>query len=55
MSSRCPQNIDKHSWYYEYKHYIVVIHEIYDGDRYLGTDQIRIPKYKLKKSLARMD
>jgi hypothetical protein len=58
MSSRvslCPQNLSKVAWYYEYPRYIEIIYEIRFADgTYLRTDHIRIPKWRLQKSLSRM-
>jgi len=49
-----PQNIDGHTWYYEYKGHIYVVRQVVVGGKIIRTDQIRIPKYRLKRSLDRM-
>ena len=55
MASLYPQTIDEHNWYYEYPHYIEIIHEVYKGSFWVRTDHIKIPKWKLKKSLKRLE
>lgn len=42
--SRAPIAIDNHNWMYIDKTKIILVHEIYDKDQYIRTDQIVIPK-----------
>lgn len=53
--SRFPQSINNVSWYYEEKHCIDIVYEARDKQgKYLFTDHIKIPKWKLIRSLKRM-
>ncbi len=42
--SRKPITIDIYSWMYIEKNNIILIHEIYDDEKYIRTDEIKIPK-----------
>ncbi len=42
--SREPITIDEYNWIYVEKANIILIHEIYDGTKYIRTDEIKIPK-----------
>ena len=42
--SREPIIIDEYNWIYIKKSNIILIHEIYDGKKYIRTDEIKIPK-----------
>lgn len=55
MISRKPQNITKEVWYYEEKGHIELLHEIRVDGNYVRTDHIKIPKWRLKRSLKRME
>lgn len=50
-----PQNINAHTWYYEYDTFIEVIYEVFETDRYIKTVHIKIPWRKLRASLKRLD
>lgn len=55
MISSYPQQINDTCWYYEDKKGIILVHEIRINGVYERTDQIKIPRYKLIKSLKRME
>jgi hypothetical protein len=52
--SREPQNVDKQTWYYEYKGSVLVVREVRSTlGNYLVTEQFRIPWRLLEKSMKR--
>jgi len=54
--SRFPQKLSNVAWYYENPRYIDLLYEVRLSDgTHIRTDHIRIPKWRLKKSLNRMD
>jgi hypothetical protein len=58
MAKKCsldPQRINEHVWYYESPTRIEVYHEIYDGEKFIRTQRILIPRRKLEASLRRMN
>ena len=42
--SREPITIDEYNWIYVEKSNIILIHEIYNGEKYIRTEKIKIPK-----------
>lgn len=54
--SLAPQAIDVHNWYYESPGYITIVHEVRDAmGWYVQTDQFKIRKTSLLRSIARMN
>lgn len=51
-----PQHINDYNWYYEMPRNIIFVHEVRDliTNEYIRTDQIKIPWYKIRKSLERL-
>ena len=47
LEKRKPIVLDKNTWLYIEKTKIIVVHEIYEGGKYLRTDQIILPKKML--------
>ena len=41
---RKPITLEEHTWFYIEKTHLIIIHEIYDGEQYLRTDKIYLPK-----------
>lgn len=53
--SMSPQNVDSNTWYYESYVSITVVRRIIINGKYIETQQFKIPKKMLKKSIERMD
>jgi hypothetical protein len=50
-----PQTVSKDDWYYEGLQNILIIHRVYDSEkRYLRTDEISIPWWRLERSRKRV-
>lgn len=39
-----PITLGEHTWFYISENYLYIIHEIYDGEKYIRTDEIKLPK-----------
>lgn len=50
-----PINIDEHNWLYEDDDGLSLVHETIVDGRHIKTDQVTIPWYLLRSSLARKD
>lgn len=42
-----PITLDEHTWFYVEKTHLIIVHEIYDGQKYVRTHQIKLPKRML--------
>lgn len=47
QSPLSPRQLGDHDWFYECPTHMLLIHEIYEGDCYVRTDQIKIPWRKI--------
>lgn len=46
-----PVNIDQYNWFYAYPAHMLFVHEVRDGEKYIRTDQIKIPWRRIKPAM----